>query len=75
MDFRESENGQIMVIDVNPNTDVYCGGGIQLPLEVAGIEYAAFIDQILNTARYQFEKRQSSEKDEPITLSNIFSGY
>lgn len=75
MDFREDENGENMVIDVNPNTDVYCYGGIQLPLEVAGVEYAAFIDQILNAARYRFEKRQSFETNMPSIINNVFTSY
>lgn len=55
IDIRQDEMGQLMVIDVNPNTDIYEEGGVQLPLETAGIEYATFIEKILSLARQKHE--------------------
>lgn len=69
VDIRQDDAGQPMVIDVNPNTDIYEGGGVQLPLEVAGIDYTTFIDQILNSARCQFEKRQPLELNESVIVT------
>ncbi|MDD5289042.1 MAG: ATP-grasp domain-containing protein [Dehalococcoidales bacterium] len=73
VDIRQDETGQLMVIDVNPNTDIYAGGGVQLPLEAAGIDYAAFIDQILSLARNHFETRQPLELYNSVTVDTSSS--
>ena len=69
VDIRQDEAGQLMVIDVNPNTDIWEGGGIQLPLETAGIDYITFIDNILSLAREQHAKRQSFDLRDSVTLT------
>jgi len=48
IDMRQNEEGQPMVIDVNPNTDISLEGCSRFPLEAAGIEYAAFIEEVLS---------------------------
>lgn len=48
IDMRQNEEGQPMVIDVNPNTDISLEGCSRFPIEAAGIEYAAFIEEVLS---------------------------
>jgi len=51
IDLRISEDGQVMVIDINPNTDISIDGGARFPLEVDGLDYTSFIAEILNLAK------------------------
>lgn len=51
VDIRQDKDGALKVIDVNPNTDISAGGSLRYPLETAGIDYTAFIQNLLKLAR------------------------
>jgi D-alanine-D-alanine ligase len=53
IDLRLTEAGEPMVIDINPNTDISCEGGVKLPIQAQGLSYNAFIDMILSSAKKQ----------------------
>jgi D-alanine-D-alanine ligase len=61
IDMRQDEHDQFMVIDVNPNTDIYAGGCVKLPLEASRIEYSTFINEILSIAK-EFHVIQTREE-------------
>jgi len=48
IDMRHSLDGRLMVIDVNPNTDISPEGSAKYPLEAAGLDYADFISELLS---------------------------
>lgn len=50
IDMRQTQEGQPMVIDVNPNTDISLEGCSRFPIEAAGLEYATFIGEVLSLA-------------------------
>lgn len=50
IDIRQNKEGRPMVIDVNPNTDISPRGCTRFPIEAAGLDYAAFIGEILNVS-------------------------
>jgi D-alanine-D-alanine ligase len=58
IDMREDKNGQLMVIDVNPNTDVSPMGGAKYPIEASGVDYTTFIGEILNLATHTSKERE-----------------
>jgi len=51
IDLRQNREGQVMVIDVNPNTDISIGGGARFPIEAMGMLYPGFIEEILYLAK------------------------
>lgn len=51
IDLRLNDEGQVMVIDINPNTDISMGGGTRYPLEVQNMDYTSFIDEIIRLAK------------------------
>lgn len=54
MDMRQDREGQLMVLDVNPNPDISAQGGARLQVEAAGVDYVAFIQEILSLAKESF---------------------
>jgi D-alanine-D-alanine ligase len=50
IDMRQDDDGKLMVIDVNPNTDISAIGGVQYPIAAAGMDYTSFIALILQLA-------------------------
>lgn len=62
IDMRQNREGELMVIDINPNTDISIGGGARFPIEVMGISYISFIEDILNLARESNRKKNSGNK-------------
>jgi D-alanine-D-alanine ligase len=51
IDLRQNSEGEPMVIDVNPNTDISFGGGATFPLEAMGMSYTKFIEDIVYLAK------------------------
>ncbi|MDD5510370.1 MAG: ATP-grasp domain-containing protein [Dehalococcoidales bacterium] len=51
IDMRQNRDGGLMVIDVNPNTDISIGGGARFLIEAMGITYNSFIEDILYLAK------------------------
>jgi len=51
MDLRQDDRGRLRVLDVNPNPDISSSGGARMQLDVAGIPYADFIEEVLSLAR------------------------
>ena len=49
-DFRESGDGRLWVLDVNPNPDIGAGSGFRLALEAADIPFADFLNAIIMSA-------------------------
>ncbi len=50
VDMRQARNGNIMVLEVNPNPDISSAGGARMQAEAAGLDYVAFINEILSLA-------------------------
>jgi len=50
VDMRQRQNGDILVLEVNPNPDISSEGGARLQAEVAGMEYPVFIREIIKLA-------------------------
>lgn len=55
VDLRQNGEGQLMVLDVNPNPDISQQGGARLQVTAAGIDYVAFIGDILSLAKEHFD--------------------
>ncbi len=51
IDLRLNDDEQVMIIDINPNTDISPGGGTRFPLEVQNLEYTSFISEIVHLAQ------------------------
>ena len=51
VDMRQDTDGQLMVLDVNPNPDISSEGGARLQVAAAGMEYVHFIREILSLAK------------------------
>jgi D-alanine-D-alanine ligase len=51
IDIRQDENGEPLVIDINPNPDISHEGGVKLPIQALGMSYPAFIDLILSSVK------------------------
>lgn len=56
VDFRMDHQGQIYVLEANPNPDITSGSGYRRALDAAEIEYSEFIQGMINNAL----KRRSS---------------
>jgi len=52
VDMRKDREGQVNVIEVNPNPDISPGSGAVRQAEVAGMTYTQFIDKIVQQAIY-----------------------
>ncbi len=50
IDLRQDKDGQLNVIDVNPNTDISMEGAARFPIEAQGVGYTDFIYEILRLA-------------------------
>ena len=50
VDMRMDREGQLNVIEVNPNPDISPGSGAVLQAEAAGMTYSQFIDKIVRLA-------------------------
>jgi D-alanine-D-alanine ligase len=62
IDLRQNSEGELMVIDINPNTDISIGGGARFPIEAIGIDYTRFIEEILYMAKEYHERRSSKKR-------------
>jgi D-alanine-D-alanine ligase len=51
IDLRQNQNGEPMVVDINPNTDISYDGGVNLPIKALGMTYTDFIDLIISSAK------------------------
>ncbi|HSW57775.1 MAG TPA: ATP-grasp domain-containing protein [Dehalococcoidales bacterium] len=51
IDLRLDNNGEPMVIDINPNPDISSEGGIKYPVKASGMDYTSFIELVLSSAR------------------------
>jgi D-alanine-D-alanine ligase len=63
VDLRQSRNGELMVVDVNPNTDISVGGGACFPIKAAGITYINFVGEILHLAKESNVRKVGLETD------------
>jgi len=54
VDVRQDKEGQLKVLDVNPNPDIGPGAGARLQAEAAGLDYPTFIGEILSLAKEAF---------------------
>ena len=74
VDLRQDREGNIKVIDVNPNTDISAMGSVKFPLEASGISYLSFINEILTLAKMAAPHKNyfNSTEDNPAT--NLCSG-
>jgi D-alanine-D-alanine ligase len=50
VDLRMDDRGQVFILEVNGNPDIGPGAGFARALKAAGIEYADFIDRLVNNA-------------------------
>ena len=62
IDLRQNNKGELMVIDVNPNSDISISGGARFPLEAAGSTYISFIEDILYLAKESRGRKKSKNK-------------
>ena len=49
-DLRESSDGRLWILDVNPNPDIGAGSGFRLALEAAGIPFVDFLNALIMSA-------------------------
>ncbi len=54
-DVRQRENGELCILDVNPNPDIGKDTGFRRALEAAGIEFADFLNELMIAARAPHE--------------------
>ncbi|MCX6012477.1 MAG: ATP-grasp domain-containing protein, partial [Chloroflexi bacterium] len=54
IDMRQDKTGKLMVIEVNPNTDISANGSAMYPVQEAGIEYHMFIKKVINLAKIAY---------------------
>lgn len=54
-DVRQRENGELCILDVNPNPDIGKGAGFRRALAAAGIEFADFLNELMIAARAPHE--------------------
>lgn len=66
IDLRLHEDGRLMVIDVNPNTDISMGGGTRYPLEVEKIDYTSFIGGIMDLAKEAYQELLTDRVEEAV---------
>lgn len=50
LDLRESSDGRLWILDINPNPDIGSGSGFRLALEAAGIGFADFLNALIMSA-------------------------
>ncbi len=50
IDMRQNREGRLMVIDINPNTDINPSGSTRHSIQAAGLDYASFISELLSLA-------------------------
>lgn len=70
IDMRQDKNGQLMVIDVNPNSDLSATGCVKHPLEATGISYAGFINEIIDLAMEEPEEHTGEYARVPVKKSS-----
>lgn len=56
VDMRQSEAGELMVLEVNPNPDISSAGGARLQAKVGGMDYVTFISEIVSLAQESFPR-------------------
>jgi D-alanine-D-alanine ligase len=81
VDMRMNKEGQLIVIDVNPNPDISPESGAVRQIEAAGISYTQFIEEIIRLAledKYHenkdprdAERRQSSPDEDTTAYARI----
>jgi D-alanine-D-alanine ligase len=49
-DLRQSQAGQLFIVDINPNPDIGRGSGFRKALDAAGIEFADFLKALIMAA-------------------------
>jgi D-alanine-D-alanine ligase len=49
-DLRQSQTGQLFIVDINPNPDIGRGSGFRKSLDVAGIAFADFLKALIMAA-------------------------
>jgi D-alanine-D-alanine ligase len=63
IDIRLNRDGQVMVLDINPNTDISTGGGPRFPLEAEGMDYTTFIGEIIRLAKeVQYDRKYKTNE-------------
>ncbi|MBC7349367.1 MAG: ATP-grasp domain-containing protein [Candidatus Aminicenantes bacterium] len=55
VDFRMNQQGEVFILEVNPNPDISLDAGYVRALKAAGIEYAEFWKLLINNARKRKE--------------------
>ncbi|MEO8035867.1 MAG: hypothetical protein ABI837_15630, partial [Acidobacteriota bacterium] len=50
-DLRQRPDGEVCIVDVNPNPDIGEGTGFRKALDVAGITYSDFLSALMMAAR------------------------
>lgn len=50
-DLRQSQTGQLWIVDINPNPDIGRGSGLRLALEAAGVTFSEFVNALIMAAR------------------------
>jgi len=69
VDMRQGKQGQVMVLDVNPNPDIGPGAGARLQAEAAGLDYPTFISEILSLAKEAFKEPCPKTSKSPFAAS------
>ena len=49
-DLRQSQTGQLWIVDINPNPDIGRGSGFRKALDAAGIAFADFLKALIMAA-------------------------
>lgn len=50
IDIRQRQNGELCIIDINPNPDIGQGTGFRKALQAAGIEFSHFLEELMISA-------------------------
>lgn len=60
VDFRLASDGTPYVLEINPNPDISPDAGFAAALKASGMEYAAFVESMVQNALRRLEDRQAS---------------
>ena len=75
IDLRQDENGEPMVIDINPNSDISHEGGISLPIKALGMDYVAFIGLLLSSVKKRLPQNICPKTTWSVDVPNLDSMY
>lgn len=61
IDFRMNQEGQVFILEVNPNPDVSLDAGYVRALKAAGMEYSAFWEKMIQNAKNRKKANDSAD--------------